>query len=305
MARTYYKVRKGMVFWYEPTPTQDKTCVQQGRRPWLVISNDLGNISSPTCNIVPMTTEDKISIPTHVKTYVYGTENVILCEQAITVDQNCLRNYYCSMTEETMEKVDAALAIQFGIKPTVQYADFNMSNLVEKLEGMFEDIIREKVKQQSQAVTYSDLQNSALKLGQMIEDLVGCASTPPESKPEEGVKKQEITQNCEPKAKPVETEPVKESVETEPVKEKTDSNITPIGGRPSKSKRIKWTVESRCQFLRDCDSLSPEAVRHKYGFSTINTVFTTKYNCRNVLKEMGVDYTNGKATSGKAPDGDQ
>ena len=174
MARSYYRVKRGMVFWYEPIKSETKTCVQQGRRLWLVISNDDGNISAPTCNIVPMTTEDKTYIPVHIENvFIYGQKNTILCEQCITVDQNQLKEFVCILTDETMKKVDEALAIQYHISPVVRYMDVNLSNLVEKLEGLIGDIIQEKVKQHTQTVPISQIEDSALKLGQMIEDLVG------------------------------------------------------------------------------------------------------------------------------------
>lgn len=303
MARAYYKVKRGMVFWYEPLPTPGKTCVQQGHRPWLVVSNDMGNISSPTCNIVPMTTEDKVPIPTHVPTYVRGNKNYILCEQAITIDQDSLKDYYCCMTEETMEKVDEALAIQFGIKPKVICQDFSTSNLVEKLEEMFEGIIKEKVKQQSQAVTYDDLQKSALKLGQMVENLVrGTNDSNPPITEMPAMDKTVVESKVE--SSPTCEEPREKTV----LKSKFDTlkPKSPQSNKPSKTsetKRTKWTPESRCQFLRDCDTMSLEEVRQKWGFSSVNSVVSTRYNCRNILKEMGVDYTNEKAISGKTTDG--
>lgn len=280
-----------MIFWYEPPKSLVKTSVQQGRRPWLVISNDEGNISAPTCNIVPTTTEDKTHIPTHVTCWFNGQKNTILCEQCITVDQNVLKDFICVLTDETMSKVEEALSIQYSIRPVVKYGDFNMDNLVHKLENIIGEIIEDKVKQKSQVVPQSTLEDSALRLGQLIEDLVG-GSNKTEVKVEQPVEPVKVS--------PVAIHQVINPTVKEPkIKKDPPAANKPVGAKLNKT-RQKWTTESRCQFLRDCDTMSPDAVKEKYGFTTVGTVFATKYNCKNILNEMGVDYKNaidGTATN--------
>ena len=75
------------------------------------------------------------------------------------------------------------------------------------------------------------------------------------------------------------------------------------GKKTAGAKRIKWTVELRREFLRDCDTMSPEAVKRKWGFSSVSSVFTTKYNCKNVLKDIKEDATDGKDDSRKEANG--
>lgn len=41
--------------------------VQAGVRPCIVVQNDTGNIYSPVAIVVPLTTENKKRLPTHVK----------------------------------------------------------------------------------------------------------------------------------------------------------------------------------------------------------------------------------------------
>lgn len=299
MARTYYKVKRGMVFWYEPPKHLVKTSMQQGRRPWVVVSNDEGNISAPTCNIAPLTAEDKTDIPVHVKTYLFGIENIVLCEQITTVDQSVLKEYYCSLTDDTMKKVEEAIAIQYSISPIVKYMDFNMSNLVTKLEGMIEGIIRDKVQKQSQVVAYDDLEDSALRLGQLIEDLMGTSikAEAPNKQPTPAPKLTPKPIQKSPTVSPASAKEVEKAVVKEEPKKPQQVPQQNIASQQKGRQKQKWTVESRCEFLRDCDTMSPEDVKEKYGFTAIGSVFATKYNCKNILKEMGVDYKNGESIS--------
>ena len=110
------KVKRGMVFWYKPQKCNYKTSVQQGIRPWLVVSNNICNSTSTICNIVPITSGWKVELPTHVFTKLNGRNNIILCEQMITVDQSQLQDYVCTVKKRTMDEVNKALAIQFSLQ---------------------------------------------------------------------------------------------------------------------------------------------------------------------------------------------
>ena len=274
MARHAYKVKRGMVFWYcPPESSNKKTSVQQGNRPYVVLSCDEGNLTAPTCNVAPCTTEDKTPIPVHIDCWFNGQKNTILLEQMLTIDQHAVGDFICMLTDEVLERVENALTIQYSIRPQVKYADFRLDNIVNKLESIIEEIIKNKVQQYQSVVPQYDIEESALKLGQLIEDLVGVGKV---KKPVEIVAPTNIT--------PVSVEEAKSSVSDKPKEEVKKTSAPPV--KPAKNLsqgRIKWTEEKRRQYLDDCDKLSPEEVRIKYGFTSIGTVFSTKYNCKNAL----------------------
>ena len=68
--------------------------IQYGRRPVLVIQNDVGNKHSPTIIIVPLTSKHKKRMPTHVylPSEMTGLPrwSVALCEQIQTVPRDIL-----------------------------------------------------------------------------------------------------------------------------------------------------------------------------------------------------------------------
>ena len=175
------------------------------------------------------------------------------------------------LTDETLEQCEKALAIQYGIRPQVVYSDFKLNNVVTKLERVVEEIIKNKVQQYQSVISHNELEESALRLGQLIEDLVGIDKT------------NNVVDNT------TETTDVDSSSEISSVNSTTsitaiDSDDKDIKNSSVKGKRkIKWTDEKRRQFLDDCDKLSPEEVRVKYGFCSTGVVFSTKYSCKNAL----------------------
>jgi len=77
------KVMRGDVV-YLKVPFQKSKHIQGGDRPYLVVSNDTGNEHSEICMVVPLTSANKKSLPTHWRV---GYRSTTLCEQIFTVSQ--------------------------------------------------------------------------------------------------------------------------------------------------------------------------------------------------------------------------
>lgn len=139
MGKTYARVQRGQVYWFDPMKAyggydtfigfngrEYKSSVQLNNRPWLVVSNNEGNSSSPTCNIIPITLEEKTRIPVHVYFSYEGKKQTILTEQMRTVDCLSLQEYIYTVSDDVMEQVEKALVVQYNIRPSVTYADFTL-----------------------------------------------------------------------------------------------------------------------------------------------------------------------------------
>lgn len=301
MAKNYSRVQRGMVFWFNPDRVYGeqmefegfkgrhyKTSIQHGNRPWLVVSNNEGNNSARTCNVVPITTEQaKTEIPVHVRFEFDGIPQLILVEQPRTVDIVALGEYMCTVSDEVMERVEKAQAIQFAIRPSATYLDMTLDKVVDHLKNMVSYILQEKqvlIERQEQAIVnrggavpMSNIEDAALQLGEMIEDLVGVSKPEkpvevPKPQPAHGsqiekfnqrlAKSQQIKQQEQPKTQP-----------TAVVEENTTQ----------KRKRNSWTEESRRAYLADCDKMTPQEIMVKYNFKSVQSVFQTKYACKNAL----------------------
>lgn len=94
---------------------------QKGKRPVLIIQNDIGNKYSPTVLVAPITTKNYKGkkLPTHVVVSQFEKlrkNSIILLEQIRTIDKSRLKGYVCDLNDSDMEKVEEAIKIAVGIK---------------------------------------------------------------------------------------------------------------------------------------------------------------------------------------------
>lgn len=93
---------------------------QTGRRPVLIIQNDLGNRFSPTTIVLAISSSmTKAKLPTHVELDPNSTglekKSVLLAEQIRTIDELRLLEYVGTVDEETKKKIERALSISVGL----------------------------------------------------------------------------------------------------------------------------------------------------------------------------------------------
>lgn len=87
---------------------------QHSGRPAVVVSNDIGNKHSNTCEIVYLTSKRKKPLPTHVD-IMCKIPSVALCEQIYSVSKDRLVEYVRECTEAEMKEIDRALMISLGL----------------------------------------------------------------------------------------------------------------------------------------------------------------------------------------------
>lgn len=111
-------MKRGEVYLADLSPVQGSE--QGGKRPVVIIQNDVGNKFSPTLIVAAITGKiDKAKIPTHVEVnaekYNFKTDSVILLEQIRTIDKTRLQEKLTYLDNEKMKEVDAALSISLGL----------------------------------------------------------------------------------------------------------------------------------------------------------------------------------------------
>lgn len=106
---------------------------QGGKRPCIIIQNDIGNRYSPTVIVVPMTAKNKNKIPTHVETTKDDKNlfigSTVLTEQVQTIDKEKLGDFVCSLSEETMQKVDEALKVSLALNKEERKEETELNEL--------------------------------------------------------------------------------------------------------------------------------------------------------------------------------
>ena len=226
--------------------------VQGKNRPWLVVSNNRCNQSSPIYTVVPLTTAAKTTLPTHVTFDANGKEQTILCEQIRTIPKNVFynsgSNYKYVLSDDVMKQVDEALAVQLGISLTFP----NSNNFWESLERL----IRVKVKQ-----SIEDSKVESIDVKRVVSNIDNIV--------DEMLKEEKPKCNAEPEPDP-----------KPDVKLHVQPTITQA--QPVKNKRRKWTTEDMKVFLEDCEKYPIKDVSTKYGMK-IATIYATKYNFKKVL----------------------
>ncbi len=111
-------VKRGDIFYADLSPVVGSE--QGGMRPVLIVQNDTGNKHSPTVIAAAITSQtSKARLPTHIELNAQSVgltrDSVILLEQIRTIDKSRLRERMGKLDDNTMTKVDNAIAVSFGL----------------------------------------------------------------------------------------------------------------------------------------------------------------------------------------------
>jgi mRNA interferase MazF len=113
-------VRRGEIYWLQLTSGIGSE--QTGRRPVLIIQNDVGNQFSPTTIVAAITSQlRRRSYPFHVPFTPQDSglplDGTVLCEQIQTVDQTRLGDLAGALHTSKLQEVDQALHRSLGLEP--------------------------------------------------------------------------------------------------------------------------------------------------------------------------------------------
>ena len=95
--------------------------VQNGIRPGIILSNNLGNKYAPVVIVAPLTTRTKTNLPTHVE-ITKNEENglnlnsIVLLEQLMTVSKLDVKNKIGKVCQKDLDKIEKGLEISLDLK---------------------------------------------------------------------------------------------------------------------------------------------------------------------------------------------
>jgi len=112
-------IKRGELFWANLDPV--KGSEQAGRRPVLVLQNDVGNEFSPTTIIAPLTTTKFIKeYPTNVfllkGTAGLKSDSTISLSQIRVIDKIRLESRIGHLSEKNMQRVEVALKVSLDLR---------------------------------------------------------------------------------------------------------------------------------------------------------------------------------------------
>jgi mRNA interferase MazF len=91
--------------------------VQGGRRPVLILQNDVGNEHATTTIIAPMTRKKRY-MTVHVFCEIWNGsgESCVMLEQIRTINKDALVQFVGEASDETMREVDKAIKISLSLE---------------------------------------------------------------------------------------------------------------------------------------------------------------------------------------------
>ncbi len=111
-------VKRGEIYYADLSPVVGSE--QGGVRPVLIVQNDVGNKHSPTVIAAAITSQrDKTHLPTHIEVQAnkcgLAKDSIVLLEQIRTIDKKRLKDKMGELDLHSMDKVNTALSISFGL----------------------------------------------------------------------------------------------------------------------------------------------------------------------------------------------
>ena len=111
-------VKRGEIYYADLSPVVGSE--QGGIRPVLIIQNNIGNRYSPTVIAASITSQqDKTKLPTHISVAADSSglqkNSIVLLEQVRTLDKRRLKEKMGDLDLESMNRVDHALSVSFGL----------------------------------------------------------------------------------------------------------------------------------------------------------------------------------------------
>ena len=118
MLKKNWEIRRGDLYLADLNPFTGSE--QGGKRPIVILSNNIGNRHSPTVIVAPLTSQPKTGFnPTHVNIdkaiYSSTANSTVLLEQINTIDKQRLMKYLGKLSTEQMIKVNIAILISVAL----------------------------------------------------------------------------------------------------------------------------------------------------------------------------------------------
>jgi len=137
--RDKLNLKRGDVYYADLSGIEQSLgCEQAGKRPVLIIQNDVGNMYSPTTIIAILTTKQKKNLPTHVTVSgVTGLSqtSVVCLEQIKTIDKRRLGRFCGNIGSAMMQKIEQAMFVSLGAQNNASYEQ-EMLNFDEEVENV-------------------------------------------------------------------------------------------------------------------------------------------------------------------------
>lgn len=291
--RNYSRLRRGMVFWYDPNPEIDKSNVPTkligtreiqdniiyGRRPWVLVSSDDACMKSKIVQVCPIHNNPKQSFPNDVLFYFKSGDSAIKCEQIRTVNADELQEYDCILDEDIMERVDICLKRLLGLKDKeVVVEKIVTSASMKQIEELIMGIVNTQVEEAKRQVADNvDVEDAVLRISEGISNLFDLSKVAPRRVAPEVEIPEPLNvpdDNIGNRVMPLKNPNHKGGRAPVVCGTKQMKNIIPVR---SVGDRHNWTESEMIEFMHDFSEYNAESLMKKYGCSTFKQLRDLKY----------------------------
>lgn len=120
-------MKRGDIYILETKETKGN--IQAGKRPVIIVQNDVGNTHALTTIVCCITSKTKKGLPMHLEIGKVGglkLDSTILCEQILTVNKSDLGQYLGAVAKtDTLKRLDRCLSVSLGISKRRKKDDIN------------------------------------------------------------------------------------------------------------------------------------------------------------------------------------
>lgn len=115
------EVKKGEIYFANLGVEKEKTSVQKGLRPCLIVQNNIGNKFSGTVIVAPITSKQKKKdLKVHIelekdKNNGLETNSVVLLEQLKTIDKSSLYKKIGVINNQDLKNIDEGLKVSLAL----------------------------------------------------------------------------------------------------------------------------------------------------------------------------------------------
>lgn len=157
----FTKFARGMVYWANLPKYEQNPNVQQGMRPVIIVSNNVGNVMSKLVTVVPCTTNtQRNELPTHYQINLGREEDsCVLCEMILTVNKDLLSGFIGILDENTMVHIDKCIMSALGLVP-VKEPEVKIIKQPETLEEKQKRNKGKRVSTKAEMIAYIDYYKS-------------------------------------------------------------------------------------------------------------------------------------------------
>lgn len=151
------------------------THTQRGSRLVIIVSSNIGNVTSDMINVIPMSTKVAKKMTINVPVLGYdGIEQIALCNMLMPMPKEYLIEYKYTLSDKVMKEIEKGILIANGMNSYAKTEE--VSYTFDQLKSVIESIVSHRVSMILESERESANKIGVVEISNMVEDLMKNAS---------------------------------------------------------------------------------------------------------------------------------